>query len=58
MTLISSAVDTVVVCFAEAPEEFSVNYPELSEKMEDAWMATYPEVYTGNPARSASQVAV
>uniref|UniRef100_A0A7S1CX49 Choline transporter-like protein n=1 Tax=Cyclophora tenuis TaxID=216820 RepID=A0A7S1CX49_CYCTE len=53
MTLVSSSVDTVVVCFAEAPTDFRLNHSELSEKMENAWMATYPQEYHGNRALDA-----
>jgi hypothetical protein len=42
LSIIGSAVDTVVVCFAEAPLEFRHVYPELSEAMEDAWYTAFP----------------
>lgn len=42
LSIIASAVDTVLVCFAEAPLEFRLAYPELSERMEEAWLATFP----------------
>lgn len=41
--LVSSAVNTVIVCFAEAPNEFQNNYPELSMEMRQAWREAYPE---------------
>lgn len=51
LSVIASAVDTVVVCFAEAPEDFSSNYPELSQKMVEAWTQIYPTefVYSSVP---------
>jgi hypothetical protein len=42
LSILGSAVDTVVVCFAEAPIEFRHAYPELSEEMEDAWHTAFP----------------
>jgi len=40
--VIGSSVDTVIVCFAEAPAEFQANHPELSEKMRRTWREAYP----------------
>jgi hypothetical protein len=40
--VLSSAVDTCVVCFAEAPNEFRAHHPVLATKMMEAWRATYP----------------
>jgi len=42
MSLVASAVDTVVVCFAEAPTSFRTNYPSLSQEMEEAWTTVMP----------------
>ena len=39
---IASAVNAVIVLFAEAPAEFQQNYPELSNQMRTAWMGVYP----------------
>jgi hypothetical protein len=38
-----SAVDTVIVSFAEAPEEFETNHPALCQQMMTAWRQVYPE---------------
>lgn len=43
MNVVSSAVDTIVVCFAEAPAEFEENHPELSKTMNDAFTVAWPE---------------
>lgn len=40
---IASAVNTVLVCFAEGPAEFEANHPELSRKMRETWLAFYPD---------------
>ena len=40
--LVSSAVNTVIVCFAEAPAEFQANHPQLSQQMILAWRDAYP----------------
>lgn len=42
MTLVSSAVNTVIVCYAEAPAEFQTNYPKLSEDMRASWREAWP----------------
>lgn len=42
MSAIASAVNAVIVLFAEAPAEFQQNHPELSQKMRDTWQATFP----------------
>ena len=40
--LVSSAVNAVIVCFAEAPAEFQSNHPVLSHQMITAWREAYP----------------
>ncbi len=42
MSVVASAVNTVIVCFAEAPREFEVNHPQLSMDMRNAWRAAWP----------------
>ena len=42
MSTIGSAVNAVIVLFAEAPGEFHQNHPRLSEQMRSVWAATYP----------------
>jgi len=42
MSVIGSAVNTVIVLFAEAPAEFQQNYPELSQRMREVWSRIYP----------------
>ena len=42
LTLVSSAVNTVVVCYAEAPAEFQTNHPTLSDEMRGAWRQAWP----------------
>lgn len=41
-SLVSSAVNAVIVCYAEAPSEFQVNHPRLSQDMRAAWSQAYP----------------
>jgi hypothetical protein len=43
--IVASATDTVVVCFAESPNEFQANYPELSQEMLQAWRQIYPSEF-------------
>lgn len=42
MSTIGSAVNAVIVCFAEGPAEFEANHPELSMKMRETWLEFYP----------------
>jgi len=46
MSVIGSAVNTVIVCFADAPAEFQSNHPELSNKMRAAWMSAHPDNFS------------
>jgi len=39
---VASAVNAVIVMFADAPQEFQTNYPELSEEMRAQWQKFYP----------------
>jgi len=41
MSVIGSSVDTVIVCYAEAPNEFQTNHPELSNQMRETWPAEF-----------------
>ena len=40
--LISSAVNTVIVCFAGSPVEFDRNHHELSHEMRNSWREVWP----------------
>mmetsp|Transcript_13614 Transcript_13614/g.19473 ORF Transcript_13614/g.19473 Transcript_13614/m.19473 type:complete len:492 (-) Transcript_13614:128-1603(-) len=42
MSIVASAVNTVIVCYAEAPAEFEQNHPVLSAHMRSAWIEAYP----------------
>lgn len=44
MSIVSSAVNTIIVCFAESPAEFEENHPELSRLLKEAWVERYPEL--------------
>merc|ERR1711957_328389 len=43
--IVDSALNTVIVCYAEAPSEFQANHPELSEEMREAWLKVYPDLF-------------
>lgn len=45
MSVVSSAVDTVIVCFAEAPNDLRLNFPHLSDQMVRAWRKVYPQEF-------------
>jgi len=40
--VISSSVNTVVVCFAGSPVDFDANHPVLSDQMRNAWREVWP----------------
>ena len=42
MSTIASGVNAVIVLFAEGPNEFQQNHPELSNKMRQVWSEVYP----------------
>jgi len=44
MGVLSSSVDAIIVCYAEAPEEFERNHPILHDEMKSAWMEAWPTV--------------
>jgi len=44
MSIVGSAVNTVIVCYAEAPNEFHNNHPFLSNEMRVAWRSAWPDV--------------
>ena len=43
MELIGSAVNAVIVCFAEAPQVFQQHHKELCDEMLTAWKRAYPD---------------
>ena len=47
MGLLSSAVDSIIVCFAEAPNEFAESHPALAHEMQTTWSAAWPDEFRG-----------
>jgi len=45
MGVVNSAVDTVIVCFAEAPGDFESNHPEHSRRMVETWRNVHPGAF-------------
>ncbi len=43
LSVVNSSVNTVLVCFAEAPGEFEENHPKLSSNMRGAWRSVYSD---------------
>lgn len=41
--VVDSAVETVIVCWAEAPADLETNHPEQFSKMKETWEEHYPE---------------
>lgn len=42
MSVVGSAVNTVIVCFAEDPAAFELNHPQLSSEMRASWAQAWP----------------
>ena len=42
MGTISSAIATVIVCYAESPAELELNHPEISREMRASWRQAWP----------------
>jgi len=42
LSVVASGVNTVIVCFADAPAEFQNNHPELSNKMRETYIGAFP----------------
>jgi Plasma-membrane choline transporter len=42
-SVVSSAVNTVLICFAGSPIEFETNHPLLSSEMRQAWREVWPD---------------
>lgn len=42
LSTIGSGVNAVIVLFADAPNPFSSNHPELSRRMRETWSSIYP----------------
>ena len=40
--VVGSSTSTVIVMFAEKPNEFQQNHPELSNRMRDSWKQAWP----------------
>jgi len=45
MRVVSGAVNTVIVCYAEDPNAFQANHPELSNRMRYAWRQAWPKEF-------------
>ena len=37
LSVVTTTMKTIIVCFAESPTAFEVNHPDLSAQMERAW---------------------
>jgi hypothetical protein len=50
-----SAVDSIIVLYAEAPQEFAENHPELAREMQETWTQAWPDIFS--PGGGAAVVA-
>ena len=55
--VLSSSVDTIIVLYAEAPNECHQNHPQLAREMHDTWSQAWPDVFSGFPQAQVLQVA-
>lgn len=53
MGVVVSAVDSIIVLYAEAPAEFQVNHPALFVEMDATWTDAWPTLFR---ARSVNGV--
>lgn len=44
-SIVSSAVNSVIVLYAEAPNEFESNHPDLSRRMRESWRQAWPNQF-------------
>lgn len=42
LSVLASAINAIIVCYAEAPEKFEQNYPDYSSAMDEAWAEFRP----------------
>jgi hypothetical protein len=56
MNVIKGAVNTLIVCWADAPSKLQENHPELTQEMLEAWCLIFPNcgLY---PATAAASLA-
>jgi hypothetical protein len=50
-----SSVDSVIVLYAEAPNEFQQNHPQLAQEMQDTWAQAWPDIFSSG-APTATEV--
>lgn len=43
--VVASAINTVIVCYCEAPAELERHYPDLSANMRNSWTQAWPELF-------------
>lgn len=43
--VVASAINTVIVCYCEAPAELERNYPYLSANMRSSWTQAWPDLF-------------
>ena len=48
LQVLSSSVDTIIVLYAEAPNEYQENHPELAREMHETWRRAWPENFSGS----------
>lgn len=44
MSVVRGGLNTLVVCFADAPAQLEENHPELTQEMIEAWAKSFPEL--------------
>ncbi|GAX23711.1 hypothetical protein FisN_12Hh288 [Fistulifera solaris] len=44
LSVVGSAINTVIVCYAEDPAAFQANHPQLATAMQEAWIQAWPGI--------------
>jgi hypothetical protein len=47
--VLTSSVDSIIVLYAEAPNEFQQNHPLLAEEMNATWAQAWPDIFCPTP---------
>jgi hypothetical protein len=47
--VVATAVDSIIVLFAEAPAELEANHPHLSRELRESWAQAWPDVFSSGP---------
>jgi hypothetical protein len=52
-----SSVDSVIVLYAEAPNEFQLNHPQLAQEMQYTWAQAWPDIFSSDTSSGTTTTA-